>query len=210
MGVAIGRGRREPHLQRLTARTAAGLGGPTASELRIGYRPRADATPEGELAALATVYALVLERHGRVKTAARVGGEENVVWHSGNRPRSVRPVADTAGKMRAKISTGSRLRAVTRRARSRSGRGEERRGGGRTTAQGRSAVREQQGHPPARPQGLALNEALSQAELSGVGRETFYRLEGARRAARPRTARRPVAALGARPEDLMRERPLGR
>ncbi|MDQ3316514.1 MAG: hypothetical protein M3522_04175 [Actinomycetota bacterium] len=37
---------------------------------RVAYVPRADATPEGELAALAAAYAFVLDRHEREPTAA--------------------------------------------------------------------------------------------------------------------------------------------
>jgi hypothetical protein len=36
---------------------------------RISYAPRQGATPEGELAALASVYRFVLERHERKKAA---------------------------------------------------------------------------------------------------------------------------------------------
>lgn len=41
-----------------------------ASDSRVIYAPRPDATPEGELAALAAVYALVLQAHERNKAAA--------------------------------------------------------------------------------------------------------------------------------------------
>jgi hypothetical protein len=45
-----------------------------ATEPRIVYTPRADATPEGELNTLATVYAFVLQRHHEGKTAPRPEG----------------------------------------------------------------------------------------------------------------------------------------
>jgi hypothetical protein len=37
---------------------------------RLDYLPREDATPEGELAALAAVYALVIQAHEQKKAAA--------------------------------------------------------------------------------------------------------------------------------------------
>jgi hypothetical protein len=37
---------------------------------RLDYLPREDATPEGELAALAAVYALVIQAHERIIVAA--------------------------------------------------------------------------------------------------------------------------------------------
>ena len=37
---------------------------------RLDYLPREDATPEGELAALAAVYALVIQAHERTMAAA--------------------------------------------------------------------------------------------------------------------------------------------
>ena len=39
-------------------------------DLRVTYVPREDATPEGELAALAAVYALVIQAHERNMAAA--------------------------------------------------------------------------------------------------------------------------------------------
>jgi hypothetical protein len=43
---------------------------------RLVYVPREDATPEGELSALAAVYAYVLECHERNEVAADVGEDE--------------------------------------------------------------------------------------------------------------------------------------
>jgi transcriptional regulator with XRE-family HTH domain len=60
---------------------------------------------------------------------------------------------------------------------------------------------------------IRMREALSQrdlSKLSGISRETIYRIEGARRTAYPRTTRRLAAALGVLPEDLMREPRPGR
>jgi hypothetical protein len=37
---------------------------------RLEYLPREDATPEGELAALAAVYAFIIQAHERKKAAA--------------------------------------------------------------------------------------------------------------------------------------------
>jgi hypothetical protein len=37
---------------------------------RVAYFPRKDATPEGELAALAAVYAFIIQAHERKKAAA--------------------------------------------------------------------------------------------------------------------------------------------
>jgi hypothetical protein len=39
-------------------------------DTRLDYLPREDATPEGELAALAAVYALVIQAHERNMAAA--------------------------------------------------------------------------------------------------------------------------------------------
>ena len=41
-----------------------------AGDSRVIYAPRPDATPEGELAALAAVYALVIQAHERNMAAA--------------------------------------------------------------------------------------------------------------------------------------------
>ena len=52
---------------------------------------------------------------------------------------------------------------------------------------------------------LRRSKGLSQrdlSEISGVARETIYRLEGARRGAYPRTVRRLAYALRATPEEL--------
>jgi hypothetical protein len=43
---------------------------------KVVYRPRYDATPEGELAVLATIYAFVLKCHEQ-KLAAEGGNDEN-------------------------------------------------------------------------------------------------------------------------------------
>lgn len=40
------------------------------SDRRVFYSPREDATPEGELAALAAVYAFVIQAHEQKKAAA--------------------------------------------------------------------------------------------------------------------------------------------
>lgn len=45
-------------------------------KLRISYIPREDATPEGELSALAAVYKFVLERHERKKDTGTESGRE--------------------------------------------------------------------------------------------------------------------------------------
>lgn len=50
---------------------------PTSDAPRIIYRPREDATPEGELAALAAVYAFILERHKAKDIVPKSGDEEN-------------------------------------------------------------------------------------------------------------------------------------
>jgi hypothetical protein len=44
---------------------------------RIVYTPRPDATPEAELAALATVYAFVMQRHNVRKAAEGSGGKDH-------------------------------------------------------------------------------------------------------------------------------------
>jgi hypothetical protein len=44
--------------------------------LRITYRPREDATPEAEKAALATVYRLVLDQHARETVATPSSSDE--------------------------------------------------------------------------------------------------------------------------------------
>jgi hypothetical protein len=41
-----------------------------AGDSRVSYSPRPDATPEGELAALAAVYAFVIGAHEQKKTVA--------------------------------------------------------------------------------------------------------------------------------------------
>jgi hypothetical protein len=43
-----------------------------ASDSRVIYAPRPDATPEGELAALTATYAFVIQAHERKKAAAPV------------------------------------------------------------------------------------------------------------------------------------------
>jgi hypothetical protein len=48
------------------------------SKGRINYVPRQDASPEAELAALADVFAFVLEAHARKKAAAASGQEVDV------------------------------------------------------------------------------------------------------------------------------------
>ena len=48
---------------------------------RLVYVLREDATPEGELAALADVYRFVLERHEKKKAARADGGEEEGAEH---------------------------------------------------------------------------------------------------------------------------------
>jgi hypothetical protein len=55
---------------------------------RLFYLPRGDATPEGELCALAAVYAYVLERHEQKEMAAKVGdyGVEAEVGRAGGPP----------------------------------------------------------------------------------------------------------------------------
>jgi transcriptional regulator with XRE-family HTH domain len=57
---------------------------------------------------------------------------------------------------------------------------------------------------------IRLSQALTQRELSklsGLSRETIYRLEGDWRTAHPRTVRRLAAALGVPLGDLMYEHP---
>ena len=46
------------------------------SKDRIIYKPRSDATPESELAALASVYAFVLEARARKKAAEQSGQDD--------------------------------------------------------------------------------------------------------------------------------------
>jgi hypothetical protein len=53
------------------ARATVGSGSPPDSGgPRVAYFPRKDATPEGELAALAAVYAVILQAHERRKAFA--------------------------------------------------------------------------------------------------------------------------------------------
>jgi hypothetical protein len=59
------RGEPETRQQPVEATNSDGRG-----DLRVTYVPREDATPEGELAALAAVYALVIQAHERNKAAA--------------------------------------------------------------------------------------------------------------------------------------------
>ena len=47
------------------------------SEAYIVYAPRADATPEGEVAALASVYRFILFESSARKEAARPGGPDD-------------------------------------------------------------------------------------------------------------------------------------
>lgn len=46
-------------------------------ERRVVYRPRSDATPEGELRALASIYAWLVEKHKERKQAAHAGVEDD-------------------------------------------------------------------------------------------------------------------------------------
>ena len=54
---------------------------------RLDYLPREDATPEGELAALAAVYALVIQAHERNMAAALANEKRKEVnseeWRQG-------------------------------------------------------------------------------------------------------------------------------
>ena len=43
---------------------------------RVSYAPRVDATPKGELSALAAVYKIILERHQRKNDAGTERGQE--------------------------------------------------------------------------------------------------------------------------------------
>ena len=58
-------------------------------KLRLVYIPREDATPEGELSALAAVYAYVLECHERKEAVAKVGDDEERPegGHTGGPPK---------------------------------------------------------------------------------------------------------------------------
>jgi hypothetical protein len=60
----------------LSASAPAGYGD-VMDSARVTYAPRADATPEGELAALAAVYAFILECHAKKKAAEASGGEDD-------------------------------------------------------------------------------------------------------------------------------------
>ena len=60
----------------LSACATADYGGAMDSA-RVLYSPRVDATPEGELAALAAVYALILDCHAKKKAAESSGGEDD-------------------------------------------------------------------------------------------------------------------------------------
>ena len=59
---------------------------------RLDYLPREDATPEGELAALTAVYALVIQAH-ELKKAAAPANEKGKGWtrRSGSRARIGKP-----------------------------------------------------------------------------------------------------------------------
>jgi hypothetical protein len=50
---------------------------PSASNPRVTYRPHSDATPEGELFALAAVYAFVLKCHEHKQMAAEISDSEH-------------------------------------------------------------------------------------------------------------------------------------
>jgi hypothetical protein len=52
-----------------------GVDAPTNRVSRIVYTPREDATPEGELAALATVYAFILKCHEQKELATEAGDD---------------------------------------------------------------------------------------------------------------------------------------
>jgi hypothetical protein len=54
-----------------------GAVGSTPDDPRVVYVPRQDATPEGELTALAAVYAFLFERHQQRATAAEAGDAED-------------------------------------------------------------------------------------------------------------------------------------
>jgi hypothetical protein len=56
-----------------------------ATEPRIVYTPRADATPEGELNTLATVYAFILQRHHERQKASCSGGLDDNAMESERR-----------------------------------------------------------------------------------------------------------------------------
>ena len=60
----------------LSASAPAGYGAAMDSA-RVTYAPRVDATLEGELAALAAVYAFILECHAKKKAAEASGGEDD-------------------------------------------------------------------------------------------------------------------------------------
>ena len=53
----------------------------TAAEPRLVYVPRDDATPEGELAALAAAYAFVIRCHEEKKAAAGADGGQEGAEH---------------------------------------------------------------------------------------------------------------------------------
>jgi hypothetical protein len=54
-----------------------GVNAPTKRVSRIVYVPREDATPEGELAALATAYAFILKCHEQKEVATKAGDNGN-------------------------------------------------------------------------------------------------------------------------------------
>ena len=61
---------------------------PQSDTPRAVYTPREDATPEGELAALAAVYAFMLNCHEGRSRSAQVSDDENrtEVGHAGESP----------------------------------------------------------------------------------------------------------------------------
>lgn len=65
---------------------------------RVTYAPHLDATPEGELAALASVYRFVLDRHEAKKAAGTDEDKTGPQGEDGRRPRYVPPTEGEDGE----------------------------------------------------------------------------------------------------------------
>jgi hypothetical protein len=75
----------------------------TASETRIEYCPRPDATPEGELAALAAVYSYLLDLYEEKAGEEVAGGEEEPPRASPQKRSGIVRPKTSAPNLRAKL-----------------------------------------------------------------------------------------------------------